>query len=285
VACAALAAGAHYVDPAGDETLHAALSDRPLAARGQIALLSAGMVPGWSALLGRALAAAAQERPQSLTVYAGGRDRFTLNAAADFVTSLDNGYGKAQAAWRNGVQLVRSRPSAVPGFAPSARAYPYLSQESERLARSMGLRELTFYNVFDGPAVNAAVEQLAALRAAHGVQHAAAALQRASELDLFGCAAYQQFIYIQDEGADQPVRRRTLHMRGVDAHALTGALAAFAARSALASGVAPGLHYAAEALPAAAATAWLKSSPAVHYVTCSTSTDRGDAALLEEGVL
>src|SRR5207302_8403929 len=74
VARAAFAAGADYVDVAGERALHAQAVGLPA---GRTALPGAGMMPGLSELLPRVLAHDHPRRTAHLRAWCGGRGRFT----------------------------------------------------------------------------------------------------------------------------------------------------------------------------------------------------------------
>ena len=115
VAAAALASGAHYVDPGGDEGFRARLAAVPgLAVRA--AVLAAGAQPGLTALVPRWLAAQDLEPPFALTVYTVTMDRMTRGAAEEFLLSL----GEERPGPAGGLAARRAGPgtgpdSAVPG--------------------------------------------------------------------------------------------------------------------------------------------------------------------------
>src|SRR5439155_14111296 len=139
------------------------------------------------------------------------------------------------------------RDLELPFFPGRVSAYPYLSLELERLARDLGLAEASWYSVFDGQFV---LQALA--RSGSGVSEdpleAAAAIVRASELDVFGREPYQLFVVQLDgHAAGEPVSR-TLVLRATEPIALTGTVTALAARAVLEGEVAPGARFAADAL-------------------------------------
>src|SRR5437762_12354893 len=88
VAAAAMGAGAHYVDPAGDGLLLDRMAGVCRAHPGRTALLAAGASPGLTGLLPRWLAGQGFDRPLALTGYACAMDRFSPGSAADFLASL-----------------------------------------------------------------------------------------------------------------------------------------------------------------------------------------------------
>jgi hypothetical protein len=261
VARAALENGAHYVDPGGDDAVHASLST----VDGLSAVLSAGMLPGLTGLLPRALAA---DGPARLTAYVGGRDRFTGTAAADYLASLRNGYGRSNAGWRGGHRAERVATPLIdaelPYFPEPVTAYPYLSTEMERLARALRLDELTFHNVFPGAHVRSALA---------GTDPAA--LVAASELDLFGREPYQRLVFELDG--------HTMVLSARGASQLTGATTAMAAMAVLAGSVPPGVHFAADVLDPSWAVDRLRRARAA--VTALEVFTGAAAGTVEEGVL
>ncbi|WP_219602064.1 saccharopine dehydrogenase NADP-binding domain-containing protein, partial [Nonomuraea indica] len=197
VARAALAAGAAYVDVAGDQIDRAPL--RAVAAReagppggpgpGGTAVLGAGMMPGLSALLPRHLAAGFS-RVDRLVAYVGGLDPFTPAAARDYVASLAGGHGTPLAAWRDGGPvrgaLRPARGVRLPGWPGRVSVYPYLAAETERLARTLRIAEVEWWTVFDG---DRTLDALARAGDAEP-ERAAEALVLASRLEAFGREPY-----------------------------------------------------------------------------------------------
>lgn len=253
VAQAAHAAGAHYVDVAGD------LIERACLPAGNVTVLGAGMMPGLSALLPRHLAAGA-DRPSRLVAHVGGLDVFTSAAAHDYVASLSGDYATPLAAWR-GHQPIRGalRPAQrvrLPHIPGTVSAYPYLTRETERLARSLGLAEVEWWGVFDGDHTIEALSQGAALEAEE--------LARASRLDALGRRPYFQLVFDLDG--------RTLVTRAADSYELTAAVAAAAALAVARGQIPPGVHEAGEALDP-------------KQVLDDPALDVSEAAAVEEGVL
>lgn len=267
VARAALAAGADYVDAAGDEPVHARLATLPAAALGARRLvLSAGIMPGLTALLPRALAHGL-DGPLRLTAQAGGLDRFTRTAAEDYVASLSNGHGAPLAAWRHQRRVPRAltplHAAELPFFPRPVSAFPYLSQENERLAQALRLEDGAWYNVFEGPHLRASFGRIQHLVATEGEAAAVDALCRAATLDLAGQDPYQLLVCRLTGRIHGVEAARSLLLRTADGYALTGALAAFAALDLRDGTLPPGLHYAGEAMDPAATLARLRNSPAV----------------------
>jgi hypothetical protein len=277
---AALAAGADYVDAAGDDAVHDRLSGT--VAGGHRLLLSAGIMPGLTTLLPRHLAAGLVG-PLRLQAHAGGLDRFTPAAAGDYVASFRNGYGTPLAAWRDGRVVPRALSAAhdaeLPFFPAAACAFPYLSTENERLARRLGLAEGAWFNVFEGRQLRDAFARLQQLADQGREDTAAAALCHAAALDLAGREPYQILAFIL-RGRSVT---RSLVLRTPDGYALTGAMAAFAALEVRDRAVPPGLHFTGDVLDTGRTLDRLRASPAVTALEI-LETPPAEAAF-EEGAL
>ena len=260
VAEAAVAAGADYVDVAGDEPAYADLSGSDLAARGRRAVLSAGMLPGLSGLLPGWLAERHPDgaRGGRLTVWSGGLERCSRTVAADLVLSLGGtgtggaadgprAYGEPLAAWRSGrreSRALRPRDDAELPFFPGPVALrPYLSGEAERLARALRLDRLDWFNVFPGRRVR---DVLAAVGGSgRPLDEAADRLARACQVDLAGRRPYYRMVFALRSAAGATA---TATLGAADSCRLTAAVGALAVTESLAGRVPPGLHFAAEVL-------------------------------------
>jgi hypothetical protein len=252
VACAALAAGADYVDPGGDEPVMRRLDTGALRAIGRRAVLTAGMMPGLSSLLPRWIAGRSPEPPAALTAYLGTLDHLSPSTAADYLLSVGGGtHGDARAAWQDGAHVANALEPQVdvrlPHFPGRVTAFPYLSVEAERLARSLALREVRWFNVFDGQHMLAALGRLQAAGSAADEDLAVMArdLTRAAELDLFGRDPYQLMVFEVTDGAGEV---RSFALRAGGTYELTAATAAFTVRAVLEQRIPPGAHYADEVL-------------------------------------
>lgn len=254
VAAAALAAGADYVDAGGDDELRERLARHDPAAGGRTALLAAGAMPGVSGLLPRWLARRELDVPVALTGYAWTLDRITPGSAADFLRSLGGAYGEAQAAWRAGMRVSHDlqplHEVALPFFDGRVTAYPFLTTEMERLARTLRLREARWYNVFDAPGqVLPALGRLQeALALGTELDRAADELSRVAELDLFGRARQQQLVVQLDGLAGGLPVSRTAVLRAAGTYELTGAMTALAVDALLGRAAPAGVHFAADVL-------------------------------------
>ncbi|MEV4185863.1 hypothetical protein AB0J28_31005, partial [Streptosporangium canum] len=250
---------------------------------GRVVVLAAGMMPGLSALLPRHLAGQGFDRVDRLTAHVGGVDRFTPAAALDYVASLSDGYAKPLAVWRGHQVIPRaSRPRRgveLPHFPGRVNAYPYLSAEAERLARSLGFAEVEWSSVFDGELTLAALARLHDLDA----DTAAGELVRTSRLEAFGRTPYFQMVFrMEGEAAGRPVTR-TLVARAADSYELSAAVAVLAAGAVLRGLVRPGLHDAADVLDAGAVFQALLDDPAVTRLEVVDGV--APAVEVEEGVL
>ncbi|MEV6033894.1 saccharopine dehydrogenase NADP-binding domain-containing protein [Nonomuraea sp. NPDC052116] len=272
VARAAFAAGADYVDAAGDA---AAFAQADAGTQGRTAVLSAGMLPGLTGLVPRHLAALASPNAGlRLDVYTGGLDRLTPAAAGDFLLAGQEERGAALAAWRDGARVARALTPVhdvqLPYFPGPVTAYPYLSAEAERVAAELGLAEARWYNVITGDGVLAAASTAGR----------AADLTRAAELELAGRTPYYVLLF-QLSG---PHGTRTLALRTHDSYALTAAVAAHAAMAVLRGEVAAGLHQADAVLDPARVLADLEPVAKIEITEAVAPIDLV-APVFEEGAL
>ncbi|WP_017589677.1 saccharopine dehydrogenase NADP-binding domain-containing protein [Nocardiopsis ganjiahuensis] len=284
VAVAALAAGADYVDVTGDSPVHDRLAGSPLA-EGRRVLLSAGVLPGLSALLPRWFARGRGLREAA--VHAGGLERCTGAAADDLLLSLPGGsipaaaFGHPLAAWREGAVVegaLRAQEGArAPHFPGTVFVQPFLTGEARRLAASMGLRRLDWYNVHPGARTRAVLTS--AVGRADSGPETAERLRRAADLDLVGNTPYYQMVYSLVDGSGAP---HTLLARFTDSYRMTGRVGA-AATAAAALGETPtGVHHAADVLdPGATVEALFEGdgTAALHLWQGAAAAD------LEEGAL
>jgi hypothetical protein len=265
VAAAAMLAGAHYVDPAGDGSM---VREIARICRRRTAVLAAGASPGLTGLLPRWLASSGFERTLVLTGYACAMDRFSPGSAADFLRSLGRDEGGSRAVWRGGARIAQaSGPLArvdLPFFADPMAAFPYLSAEIEEVARRLGLREVRWYSAFhaDGRMYGALPRLREALARGGEPRAVAAELARVAEQDLFGRRPlHQVVIQLDGEAAGRPVSRvAVLHATGT--YELTGAVVALAVQALLAGALPPGAALAADALDPSCVER-LRHSPAV----------------------
>ncbi|GIG40586.1 saccharopine dehydrogenase NADP-binding domain-containing protein [Cellulomonas phragmiteti] len=273
VARAALAAGADHVDVTGDEAVRTALAGDPLPARRRV-VVSAGLLPGLSALLPRWLAA--RHGLHALRAYAGGLERCTPAAAGDLLLSLPGAgdaaavFGTPGAAWRAGrvePRALRSRDGHVaPHFDEPGFVQPFLTREAQRLAPDLGVTDLEWYAVHVGRRVREVLTAAAGAPVAD-LETTAHTLRRAADLDLAGRSPWYLLVL---EATDADGGRRTLVLRTPDSYRLTGHVAAWTTREVLGGRVPTGVHHAADVLDPARAVDALLSD--------------GDAATLREVV-
>lgn len=289
VAAAALAAGAHCVDVAGDDPVHEALAHRDL--RGRTVVLSAGTLPGLSSLLPRWLAATELDRADALSAWVGGVEHCSPVVAVDMMLSLRTGgaggqaYGEPNAAWRGGTVRSRAlRPAedvTVPMFPGPVAVQPFLSAETRRLAATLALGTVDWFNVYPGPAVRAVLAALPAA-AREGVEQGrlAARMIRAAEVDLAGRRPYYQMVFtLRGTRRDVPAEV-TAVLRTPSSYRLTGLVGALATAAVLAGTVPRGVHYAADVLDPAAVVAALRASGELTLLTVTAAGDQDEEGSL-----
>jgi hypothetical protein len=233
VAQAALAAGCDYVDAGGDELL-GRLADAVRASR-RAAVVSAGMMPGLSALLPRALADRL-DRVTALRSFVGGVDRFTAGAAGDYAASILDGFGESLAAWCDGAKVSRRLDPAhgvdLPGFDGPVTIYPFLSAEATALASQLELDQLLAYNVFGDERVLSVLTRLHASvvtapdRATPDLDAAAGDLVRAGTVETLGRRRYQSLLFEMEGLRDGTAGVASLLLQASDSYELSGTMAA-----------------------------------------------------------
>ncbi|GAA1088770.1 saccharopine dehydrogenase NADP-binding domain-containing protein [Pseudonocardia alni] len=248
VLAAALAAGAHLVDPAGDLD--------PFPTGDRCVVLGTGVVPGLSGLLPRLLPPGARR----LDLYAGGADRLTPAAAADVLLSVPPRYGLPRALWRDGgpveAALAVQPAVSLPGFDGPVHAVPLLTAEAQRLAADTGAEQLRAYSVFPGPGLP---DTLASAWASGDPLAHVDAVIAAADADV---AAHGVAITLLASARYADGARRTL-LRSTDSLALTGAFTALAVTDVLAGRVPHGVGRAAEVLDPVTTAARLAADPSV----------------------
>lgn len=284
VAVAALAAGADYVDVTGDSPVHVRLAGSPSAEEHRV-LLSAGVLPGLSALLPRWFARGHGLR--EMTVHVGGLERCTGAAAEDLLLSLPGAsvsvaaFGHPLAAWRDGAVVegaLRAREGAqAPHFPGTVFVQPFLTGEAQRLADSLGLHRLDWYNVHPGERTRSVLTS--AVGRADSGPEPAERLRRAADLDLVGNTPYYQMVYSLADGSGAP---HTLLARFTDSYRMTGRVGA-AATAAVARGeTPPGVHHAADVLDPDTTVAALfegDGTAALHLWQGAAAADMEEGAL------
>ncbi|MFA3875827.1 saccharopine dehydrogenase NADP-binding domain-containing protein [Streptomyces sp. MMCC 100] len=294
VASAALDAGAHCVDVAGDDPAAEDLLKGGDPARdARTVVLSAGALPGLSSLLPRWLAGQGLDSVAALTAYCGGLEPCSPTVAHDLMLSLSSGgadgaaYGEALAAVRGGRRVPRAlrtdEDTAHPAFPGRVAVQPYLSGESERLAGCLGVDRLDWYNVHPGPAVRALLNLLPGrLAAGEDRDRLAERLILAAELDLAGRKPYYVMDFVLSGTASGAPATVGATLRTASSYRLTAAVGALAVDAVLRGGVPAGVRFACDVLDPDTVVRHLRSHGGADLrLTGATA----GAELEEEGVL
>ncbi|WP_433339948.1 saccharopine dehydrogenase NADP-binding domain-containing protein [Streptomyces sp. CA-253872] len=256
---AALAAGAHCVDVAGDDPAAEDLHARPLPELARRAVvLSAGTLPGLSGLLPRLLARGL-DTALALEAYCGGLEPCSPTVAADLLLSLTAGgpggsaYGDALAAVRGGrraPRVLRADPDATaPGFPGRVALVPFLGEETVRLATALGLERADWWNVHPGTRVHALLTALpAALAAGEEPRLLEERLRRAATVDLAGRSPYYAMEFRITGSVRGVPAARGLRLRTTSSYRLTGAVGALTADAVARGAVPPGTRFACDVL-------------------------------------
>jgi hypothetical protein len=306
VAAAALRAGAHCVDVAGDDpAAEALLSSGDPATGGRSVVLSAGTLPGLSSILPRWLARGL-DAAVTLSAYCGGLEPCSATVAEDLMLSLTTGgaggaaYGESLAAWRAGRRQSRVlhpvEDGEAPGFPGRVALQPFLSAETERLATDLGLDRVDWFNAHPGQQVRALLSRLPASLAVGESRHELAErMMLAARLDLAGRAPYyvMHFALTGSSQAAPAARRLTLHASS--SYRLTAAVGALAVDALLRGDIPPGVHFACDVLEPETIVRWLAASGAARLELAgeghaggparSASAARESDDLVDEGVL
>ncbi|MFX0547816.1 hypothetical protein ACOAKC_00640 [Hathewaya histolytica] len=142
--------GAYYIDVFGANFVESALIKKNLDKKG-IYILSAGSVPGLSGILPRWLALQGFEKVEEMHGFSGGRELCSPAGCADMLLSSISGFGITDAFLKNG-SIIHSETKIddklfLPGFKEDVYMRRFLSSEIERLARSLKISEVHWYNV------------------------------------------------------------------------------------------------------------------------------------------
>ena len=273
VARAALHAGAGYVDAAGDLVAVEALGqDPPSGLAHHAAVFSAGLMPGLSGLLPRLLL---DGTPVArLDVYVGGSVEISEVSAVDALLTRGPKFGHALAMWRAGQVAAHSlaplHSITLPGFHGRVHAVPFLSAEMIALASAAGLAELRNYTVYATGNLPEAFARAWADDDQPPEAHAAA-ITRAARRDVEAHGRhYAVLAHARPPAGSGLVARRVL-LRTPDSYPLSGVVAAITARQVAAGAVAPGVHYASEALDPEAVAEELAGDPWVSELALPSS--------------
>lgn len=296
VASAALAAGAHCVDVAGDDpAAEDLLADGDPARDSRTVVLSAGALPGLSSLLPRWLAGQALDSAATLTAYCGGLEACSPTVAHDLMLSLSSGgadgsaYGEALAAVRGGRRAPRALRVAEDAeheaFPGRVALQPYLSGESERLATDLGLDRVDWYHVHPGPAVRAMLSALPSRLAAEDAPaELADRLILAADLDLAGRRPYYVMDFALSGTASGQPATAGLTLRAASSYRLTAAVGALSVDAVLRGGIPAGVHFACAVLDPGTVTRHLRDRGVAELRLTGTAADT-EAQQVEEGTL
>ncbi|MFA0839369.1 saccharopine dehydrogenase NADP-binding domain-containing protein [Streptomyces rochei] len=294
VASAALAAGAHCVDVAGDDpAAEDLLAAGDPAQDGRTVVLSAGALPGLSSLLPRWLAGQGLDSASALTAHCGGLETCSPTVAHDLMLSLTSGgadgaaYGEPLAAVRGGRRVPRALHTAEdtehPAFPGRVALQPYLSGESERLATVLGLDRLDWYNVHPGPAVRALLNRLPGrLAAGDDPAELADRLILAADLDLAGRRPYYVMDFELSGTASGRPATAGLTLRAAGSYRLTATVGALAVAAVLRAEVPAGVHFACDVLDPDTVVRHLRARGVADLRPTGAAAD---ADHVEEGVL
>ena len=261
VAGAAIAAGVPYVDPGGDQVLLDRLAG---AGTGVPVVLQAGVQPGLSGLLLRVLAQHRRDKIDGVTAWCGGLQHLTPASVLEYVASLHDTHSHPGAVLRDGVigrfSNDERKPHPAQYFPGSATAHPHLDAETVAVAAHLGIRNVSWMNLFDGVHTTRAMQLLAVSDEGGrdnrtGVRDVLAA----AKLDLFGRQPYFAIVGNAHGGTGST----TVAFTCPDSYRITGAVAAFAAHQVMGmpAGVLPfwrvdepqrALEFLTEAVPEAA---------------------------------
>jgi Saccharopine dehydrogenase NADP binding domain len=276
VAAAALRAGAHCVDVAGDDpAAEALLSVGDPGAGGRSVVLSAGTLPGLSSILPRWLARGL-DTAAALSAYCGGLEPCSATVAEDLMLSLTTGgadgaaYGEPLAGWRAGRRQSRAlRPvedGEAPGFPGRVALQPFLSAETRRLAADLGLDRVDWFNAHPGQQVRTLLNRLpASIAAGESQQELARRMMLAARLDLAGRMPYYVMHFALTGSAHGTPASRYLTLRASSSYRLTAAVGALAVNAVLRGHVPPGVHFACDVLDAGTIVRWLGTSGAARF--------------------
>lgn len=263
VARAALEAGAHYVDVAGDVPARRALGAATSGDRAVV--FSAGIMPGLTGLLPRLIA----DPGDRMEIHVGGAVRMTPASAADILLAQGPDFGESLAAWQNGAVIPRALAPArrvqPPGFPQPVDAMPFLPTESTRMAADLGLAELRFYSAYASEAIPTALAMAWADDPEFRDDYIELLTQAATS-DLRDREPY--YVLTARTG------RSSITLRTADPYQLSGVVAAFTAKAVLQGEVHPRVHFADEALDPQSTAEALRRDPLVQSLDIHTNPER-----------
>jgi hypothetical protein len=163
-------------------------------------------------------------------------------------------FGEPLAAWRGGLRRSRAlravEDATAPFFPGPVALTPFLSTETERLARALRLDDVDWFNVYPGAAVRAELQRMPGY--AHDPDTDRADVGRrldlAARLDLAGRSPYYLMVYAIRSGPGGAGATRTAVLRAPSSYRLTGLVGALTTRAVVDGGTPQGLHYACDVL-------------------------------------
>jgi NAD(P)-dependent dehydrogenase (short-subunit alcohol dehydrogenase family) len=250
VARTTLDVGAHYVDAAGDlPALDALRTNRPTPPTTQAVVFSAGVMPGLTGLLPRALARDAT--PTRLDIYVGGAAAITPASAVDVLLTRGPAFGVPLAAWRDRRVTLQAlsplRNVALPGFDTTVHAWPFLTTEAVDLAQTLDLDELRSYSVYPSDNLPHALAEAWADNTGPVERYSGSIVNAAAtDVDVYGPSYTLMFQTRARPTTGGAARRLTL--RTTDPNALSGVVTAHTVDAVLGGSIAAGIHLAASVL-------------------------------------
>ncbi|MEU6269302.1 saccharopine dehydrogenase NADP-binding domain-containing protein [Saccharopolyspora shandongensis] len=273
VARAALDAGAHYVDVAGDIPALRALGPT---FGDHAAVFSAGVMPGLTGLLPRLIAGPGDR----LDIHVGGAVRMTPASAADILLAQGPDFGESLARWRDGAVVARSltpqRSVQPTGFPEPVDAMPFLPTESARLAAVLGLDELRFYTAYASEAIPTTLAMAWADDPEFRDDYIAL-LTQAAKSDLHERDPYYVLTARVPANTGAPP---SLTLRTRDPYQLSGVVAALTADAVLREKISPGVHFADGVLDPADITEALRHDPLIQSLSIQNPTGSADSQTL-----
>lgn len=250
VAMAAAQAGAHYIDPFGDEFLVTKLRLSEQYQR-RCAVVSAGAYPGLSGLLARHMIDHELDAIHQLAFYSGGMESCTSAAALDWLLSTLEGFGQAGVGLHQGQTIRLSSPSvpvSIAGFPNLVQIQPFLNAELRRIAIQCPQATVCGYNLMTVSQVSDAIHhwcgELTYDRSAAKLQQAAEQLVMLATLATVGRPHwYHLMVEAAGEQDGQSVLKRVL-LTSQSSYLLSGYLCVLCAEHLLNQPDSTGVQYA-----------------------------------------
>jgi hypothetical protein len=252
IASAALGRRVAYLDPSGDDAVHAriaaSVSRRPAPAA---LLTGAGSVPGVFGLLARWLAEGMPGPVRSVNGYVVTMEPIHTGTATEFMLSLFDRPASA-AVWRcgqrTGAQDRTKTGIRLPYVRCALDAHPHLTLETEGVAADLGLHDAEFFHAFESGGVPLTFLESIPARVRRGatVRELADEFAATVNADMARRAPLHMLAFEARSGDLE----RSAVLRTRSSYQLTASLASLAAREIIAQRVRPGLSRA-DVLPPA----------------------------------